>query len=178
MGNDDRIEFLVGAGALGAPSVSSRRVVAMRRRVLTAMVVAAGFASAGCAPAGSASTVTVTWTGPDGEQTVTMTPDVVDCDDTGARGTSMQVEPQGTFSFRTNVGEGARGSVGVGAESVLVAFESDDIDLTVRGDAVTVASSDGEAAVVEGWTPEDGIVESPDDATRYPATVTASLRCE
>ncbi|KEP74845.1 hypothetical protein HR12_03365 [Microbacterium sp. SUBG005] len=125
--DDDRIEFLVGAAARGAPSVSSRRVVAMRRRVLAAMVVAAGLASAGCAP---------------------------------------------------NVGEGARGSVGVGAESVLVSFQSDDIDLTASGDAVRVASSDGEAAVVEGWSPEDGIVESPDDATRYPATVTASLRCE
>lgn len=67
---------------------------------------------------------------------------------------------------------------GVGAESVLVSFESDDIGLTVSGDAVTVASSDGEAAVVEGWSPEDGIVVSPDDATRYPATVTASPRCE
>lgn len=150
----------------------------MRRRLLAAAVVAVGLALAGCAPAASPSTITVTWTGPDGEQTVTMTPDVIECDDTGARGTAVQVTPQGTFSFRTNVDEGARGSVGVGADGVLVSFESDDIDLTVGGENVSVASSDGEAAVVEGWKPEDGIVESPDDATRYPATVTASLRCE
>ena len=150
----------------------------MRGRLIAVGIIATGFVLTGCASATSPSSITVTWMGPEGERTVTMTPDVVECDDTGARGTSVQVTPKGTFSFRVNVDEGARGSVGVGADDVLVSFESDDIDFTVGGDAVSVASSDGEAAVVEGWNPEDGIVASPDDATRYPATVTASLRCE
>ncbi|MCY1715538.1 hypothetical protein OVA26_01100 [Microbacterium sp. SL62] len=139
-------------------------------------IVASGCGSGAGTP--SASSLTITFTDGSGSQSVVFQPDRVECDDSGARGISLKNDPQGRFSFVTSSDGATRGSVGAGASVGLVAFQSDDVDVTISDGLVRVGQSSGEVAVVAGWTPDDGFDVSEDDAAKYAATLSGELRCD
>ncbi len=62
--------------------------------------------------------------------------------------------------------------------SSIVAFQSDDVDVTIADGLVRVGQSSAEVAVVAGWTPDDGFDVSQDDAAKYAATLSGELRCD
>lgn len=157
----------------------------MRRRVPVAGGIVAcaivAVALSGCASSAAtppASSLTVTFTDGSGTQKVLFQPDRVECDASGARGISLKNDPQGRFSFVTSSDGTTRGSVGAGASVGLVAFQSDDVDVTISDGLVRVGQSSGEVSVVAGWTPDDGFDVSQDDAARYAATLSGELRCD
>lgn len=156
----------------------------MRRRHVVGGLLACAIvalATSGCASGAAApgsSGLTVTFTDGTGAQSVVLEPDRVECDESGARGISLKNDPQGRFSLVTSSSGVTRGSVGAGSSVGLVAFQSDDVDVTISDGVVRVAESQGEVEVVAGWTPDDGFDVSTDDAETFSATLSGELRCD
>lgn len=149
----------------------------LRRRATTAFLAAATMmlALAGCAP-GASTGLTVTYEVDGAERTVTLDPDQITCDAGSVHGLAISNDPQGRFSI--GLDGPRRGSVGVGSDDGLVLFEGTGLDLSASGTVLTVAASEGEVSLVEGWAPGDDVNVSVDDAEQYSAVLSGSISCD
>ncbi|MDF2491758.1 MAG: hypothetical protein K0Q58_336 [Microbacterium sp.] len=129
-----------------------------------------------CAAGAPSSSLTVTYEVGDEQRTVTFAPDQITCDADRVHGLAVSVDPQGRMNL--SLDGDRRGSMGAATDDGLVLFEGTGLSLSADGDDLVVAESPGEVALIEGWTPEDGVDVDAGDAERVPATLSGSIRCD
>ncbi|NYD67645.1 hypothetical protein [Agromyces atrinae] len=149
----------------------------MRRLRASALLVTVGLALGLTAcSTGPSNSVQVTYEIDGAERTLTFSPDQITCTDDRVHGLAISNDPQGRFSI--DIGGQRRGSVGAGGDDGLVLFEGTDLQLSASGNVLTVGESEGEVAVVADWKPGDDANVEPEDADRYPATISGSIECD
>lgn len=149
----------------------------MRRFRASALLVTVGLALGLTAcSTGPSNTLTVTYEVDGAEQTLSFSPDQITCTDDRVHGLAVSNKPQGRFSI--DLGGQRRGSVGAGGDDGLVLFEATGMQVSASGTVLTVDESDGEVAVIADWRPGDDANVEPEDATRYPATLSGSISCD
>ncbi|WP_159500948.1 hypothetical protein [Microbacterium sp. 18062] len=149
----------------------------LKRRRAAALLLVVGLAVALVACASGTSTgLRVTYAIDGTEHTLSFSPDQITCSAERVHGLAVSNEPQGRFSI--DLSGDRRGSVGAGGDDGLVLFEATGLQLSASGDVLTVDETEGEVAVIADWRPGDDVNVEPEDAQRYPATLSGSISCD
>lgn len=151
----------------------------MRARRTAALTAALGLSLtlAGCAPAAE-SFVTISYTVDGAEQSLTMKPKSVRCDDTSVSGVDSTSKPVGMFTFiRARGGEARLGTAAITDGDRVFSIRIKALDLDTSDDGtVTVAETDGDVSISPN-SASTGEAPDPASAVEVEGTLSAELHC-
>jgi hypothetical protein len=122
--------------------------------------------------------VTISYTVDGAEQSLTMKPKSIRCDDTSVSGVNSTSKPVGMFTFiRARGGEAGSGTAAItdGDRVFSIRIEALDLDTSDDG-TVTVAKTDGDVSISPN-SASTGEAPDPASAVKVEGTLSAELHC-